>query len=299
MIEINRFVHDKMRALGEEVYKKFLAGEVIRLWNDLVDKSIAAQIKPVKIEHGVLFVCSQNSAFKDQLKFLTEEIIDTINGNFRQEIVKKIRLARAFQIAEMPPEIKMPAQIEEPQLKPEDITLTDEEIAHCKELSESFSNVRLRGIFFETLLIQARGRKFRLAKGWHKCKKCESLCPPEESFCEVCLMQERETMNKALFKIFYDEPWLKAWEARKILLEQMPHMAKECSMAAVESARTTLIQRVASRVRFGDEKSPDALRLVMLAKRLPEEKLTPVIIKRTLSELQFNLSDGGKFPRQR
>ena len=282
MIEINRFVHDKMRALGEDV-----------------DKSIAAQVKPVKIEHGVLFVCSQSSAFKDQLKFLAEEIIDKINENFGQEVVKKIRLTQTFQIADMPPEIKMPAQIEKPQIKLEDITLTDEEIKHCKELSEKFSDVKLRGIFFETLLTQTRGRKFRLAKGWHKCKKCESLCPPEENFCAVCFMQEREAMVKALFKIFYDAPWLKAWDARKILLKQMPHMAKECSEAAVESARATLIQRIASRVRFGDEKSSEALRLVMLAKRLPEEKLTPAIIKRALSELQFNLAEGGKFPRQR
>ena len=109
--------------------------------------------------------------------------------------------------------------------------------------------------------------------------KCESLCAAEEILCEVCKIKEREAMNNALFKIFYDAPQLKAWDAQKLLLEKMPHMQAECSLAAVESARVSLIQKVAGKVRLGDD------------------KLTPAIVKRALVDLQFNLAEQPKIQR--
>ena len=173
--------------------------------------------------------------------------------------------------------------------------LSEEEIQRCQERAQKISNEKLRETILQTLLSQAKVQKFRLASGWHKCLKCDVLCPPEEIFCEVCKIKERGEMVNALFRIFYDEPWLKAWDAQKILLKEMPHMKSECSLAAIESARSTLIQKVASKVRYGDEESPDVLKLVALSKRLPPDKITPAIIKRALIDLQFNLSEQPKF----
>ena len=96
-------------------------------------------------------------------------------------------------------------------------------------------------------------------------------------------------MVEELYRIFYDAPQLTTRDARKILLERMPQMRTECLPEAVESARTSLIQKVAAGIRYGDEDSPDVLKLVALAKRLTPDKLTPAIIRRTLLDLQFNL----------
>ena len=104
-------------------------------------------------------------------------------------------------------------------------------------------------------------------------------------------------MVAELFKIFYDKPWLKTYDAQKILLERMPHMYTECSPDVVESARTSLIQKVAGNVCFGDEESPDVMKLVMLEKRLSPDKITPAIIRRTLIDLQFNLAEQPKLQR--
>lgn len=291
MIDIDRALNEHMRSCGEDTYKKFLCKEMIRHWDKIVDESISAYVKPVTIEHGILFVDVANSAFKDQLKFLTEEIIDAVNENFGAELfVKEIKLAKAFQVADLPPEENFSAQIEQSELTLEDVTLTAEEIQLCKEQAEKISDPKLRLIVSDTLSARLRMNKFRLATGWHKCAKCDKLCPPDEMFCEVCSVKERAAMTETLFEIFYDKPWLKTADAQKILLEKMPHMRRECSFDVIESARTSLIQRIASGVRFGDDSSPDALKLVMLEKRLPPEKLTPAIIKRALSDLQFNLS---------
>ena len=297
MIEIDRAFHEQMRSLGAAAYKKFLYNEVIRNWSRLVDDSIAEKILPVTIEHGVLFVRAESSALKDQLKFFKEEIIDAINENFGREepLVKEIRIAKSFQIVNAPPEKKSSAKINKPTV--DDVTLTDEEIKRCERQAEKFSE-ELRPTVLNALLSQAKKKFFQQANAWHKCARCDAFCPPEETFCEVCRIKERDAMKKILFAIFYDAPWLKTPDAQKILLKQMPHMRSECTFDAIDSARSSLIQNLASHIRFGDEDSPDVLKLVMLQKRLSPEKITPAIVKRALSELQFNFAELPKFPRK-
>lgn len=297
-MELEKFLREKMRSLGATAYKKFLGAEVIHHWRELVDEKISDKVKPVKIERGVLFVDVRSAALRDQLKFFKEEIIDAINEKFEEPLVREIKIASVFQVADMPPDkTPLPAQIDAPKLKFEDITLTAEEVKACEDEAQNISDEKLRQTVLQTLLSRAKAQKFRLAHGWHKCLKCETLCAAEEIFCEVCKIKEREAMNNALFKIFYDAPQLKAWDAQKLLLEKMPHMQAECSLAAVESARVSLIQKVAGKVRLGDETSPDALKLVALEKRLPLDKLTPAIIKRALVDLQFNLAEQPKIQR--
>lgn len=293
MLDINKFLHDKMRALGAETYRKFLCKEAIHNWTKLVDEDIAAKVTPVKIEHGVLFVNVSNSAFKDQLKFHAEEIIDAINEHFAQDgepLVKDLRIAKTFQVADMPRDEQEPAQ-GAAKLTIEQITLTDEEIERCELRAAKISDDNLRQTVLDTLLSQARVQKFRLANGWHRCGKCEVLCPPEETFCEVCRIKQREAMVNELYKIMYDAPWLNARDVQELLLKRMPQMRSECSFDAIESARVSLIQKVAGAIRFGDEESDEVLKLVMLEKRLTPDKLTPAIIRRTLLDMQFNLAD--------
>ena len=83
MIEINRMLHEQIRSLGATTYEKFLCSELNDNWDKLVDASLAAKVKPVKLEHGVLFVDVESSALKDQLKFFAEEIIDALTATDR------------------------------------------------------------------------------------------------------------------------------------------------------------------------------------------------------------------------
>ena len=294
-MNFDSLLHEKMRSFGEATYKRFLRSELIYHWHELVEESIAAQVKPVAIEHETLFVEVKSSAFKDQLKFYKEEIIAAINENFSQKLVKEIRIAQGFQIDSN--ENSTPAQIVELKSTLENIILTAEEIKRCEEQSKKISNEDLRRTVLQTLLSQAKSQKYKLAHGWHKCLKCENLCAAEEIFCGVCKIKERENMNRELYNIFYDSPWLRAQDAQKILLDKMPQMERECPLDVIESARTSLIQKIASKVRYGDEESPEVLKLVALEKRLPLEKLTPAIIRCTLIDLQFNLSEQPKLQR--
>ena len=48
-----------------------------------------------------------------------------------------------------------------------------------------------------------------------------------------------------------------------------------------------------------DEDSNEIMRIVMLERRLPPDKITPAIIRRTLGELHFNFADPIRFQRHR
>lgn len=301
MRDIESVLHGSIRSLGEETYREFLSNEIISHWDTLVDKSISNGVQPIAFENGVLFVHAKSSALKDQLKFFVEDIIDAINehfGNGDRE-VKEIRPAKPFQIAEFKERRSRAEQPEKIESTTDDIVLTPEEIAHCEESAKKIADENLRAVALQTLLSRAKYKKFRLSNGWHKCKSCDSLCEETETLCEVCRLKEYEKIKRLLFEIFYDTPWLASEEVQKIFAEKFPNLREQCPIDFVDSTRASLIQLLAGHLTRdeADEDSADIMRIVMLERRLPPEKVTPAIIRRTLSELHFNFADPIRFQR--
>ena len=301
MQRIEDVLQNRLRALGEDNYNRFLCNEIVAHWEKLVDKSICTQVFPVALEHGVLFVHSTNSAIKDQLKFFAEDILDAINSEFTdaERVVKEIRPAKPFQVAAFKERTSQPAPKKTVAVKLDDISLTDEETARCEMSVQKIADENLRAATLQTLLLRAKAQKFKLADGWHKCKTCDSLCAAGETFCEVCRLRELEKIRRKLFEIFYDTPWLTSEEAQKIFLDKFPNLRDRCPLDFVNSTRTSLIQLLAGRLTFdeADDGSGEILRLVMLERQLPPDKVTPAIIRRTLSELHFNFARPTRFPR--
>ena len=331
MTLIEKILQTSIRKLGTDNFKNFLSEQILRHWNTLVDKSIAAFVTPIEIEHGILFVDVKSSAHKDQLKFYAEDIVDAINEHFGngEQIIKEIKVARPYQVAEFNAKKNRPAPEGETdsstkeiaatdeqivkknssQLKdvskvksnvnPEEIPLSEEEIARCKESVKKIEDPDVRWVALRSLLAQAKFQKFQLANGWHKCKNCDSLCAETETLCEVCRLKEHEKLLRMLFEIFYDMPWLSSTEVQKLFIMKFPNLRDKCPIDVVNSARTSLVQNLASRLTRDTEdvNSKEILRLVMLEKQLPPEKVTSAIIRRTLAELQFNFADPVHYSR--
>lgn len=328
MAPIKQVLQATIQGFGEEKFNEFLNEEIFRNWNSLVDKSISAFVTPIEIEHGILFVAVKSSAHKDQLKFYSEEIIDAINARFGDDDqrIKEIKIARPYQIAAFNEKNNRPAPVEIHEVKQnfsapveihevrqnfsapvemhevdrEEIFLTDEEVAAFKESVQKIEDTNVRALAFRSLLAQAKFQKFQLANGWHKCKNCDSLCAATETFCEVCRLKEHEKILRSLFAIFYDTPWLSSADVQKIFAEKFPNQ-RNCPLDVVNSARTSLVQNLAARLTVDNENedSKEILRLVMLEKQIPPDKVTPAIIRRTLAELQFNFADPFRFHRYR
>ena len=68
-------------------------------------------------------------------------------------------------------------------------------------------------------------------------------------------------------------------------------MKDECRIETIISERASLIQNLASSLKYGDETSIKAKLLVMLYRQIEPEFLTPELIHETLSELFYDLAD--------
>ena len=303
MTDIESTLRQTIRSLGADNYKKFINNEIISNWDALVDQNISANIQPVALEYGVLFVKAKSAAANDQLKFFAEEILDAINDAFGdgEQIVKAIRPAQAHRIAAFNEKSPPPDATKTLAVKFDEIALTSEEIARCEATVQKIADAELRAVALQTVISQAKSNKFKLVNGWHKCKTCDSLCPAEETFCEVCRLREHEKIRRKLFDIFYDAPWLSSEDVQKIFAEKYPNQRDQCPLDFVNSTRTSLVQQLAGRLTLvdSDEDSNEILRLVMLERQLPPDRITPAIIRRTLSELHFNFAAPLRFQRRK
>jgi len=103
----------KFQKLGDvlqEVLKKrdiLLTSEKRRLqeiWNRSVGDRIAAQTTPDRLQKGSLYVKVSNSVWMQQLHFLKKEIIDTVNRQMGEQLIKNI----FFSIGEIPHATRIP-----------------------------------------------------------------------------------------------------------------------------------------------------------------------------------------------
>lgn len=285
---IGSIIPKSLGEIDDTLRKKILRQELLKNWENIFG-AVASELEPVKLDGGVLVIASQNSAVRDFVKYGAQKFVDRINAQMKQgaDFVTRIEFGRSLN---SPPVVieKAPAPAKNP---PVEVELTAEEIAACEKKAAAISDEEQRQIVLETLLSYAKAEKSRLARGWHKCKFCELLCPPSETVCDICKVKERTKLNKKIRRIFYDAPWTPFSEVQEKISAEFPHLQAECTLDAIESARMDLIAQTAARVSFGDTTSDAAKFLVMLIRQLPREKLTPQIISRTLKEFHFNLAD--------
>ena len=273
-----------------KLLKKLQQQLIFNYWEEIFPK-FADKFFPVRIDGDILFVDSNDSSFKDMIKFGAPEFVKKINDKIspNSPVIAKMKFSKSFSAP--PPVIKrLPAKIEIVEIE-----LTPEEIAKCKKKVAAVTDETQQKILLETFLSYEKSKKRKLQSRWHKCKFCNVLCPPNEIFCNVCAVKERNKLNSAIRKIFLAAPEMHFREIRQKIIRQFPHLHSECTLEKIESARMDLILYKAAKISYGDTTSDAAIFLVRLIRQLPLEKLNPEIIIRTLKEFRFNLADQPPF----
>ena len=279
----------KTLAKNPNLRRKFLQAEIFYRWKELFPQ-FANSISPAKIQDETLILYSNDNALKDMLKFRAADFIQQIN----EKISPVIPIISDLKFGKIkPPKLifpkKKPKKIIAPKF--EEPELTAEEISECEKKVADVKNEIQRQILLETFLSYAKAEKRKLQRGWHKCKLCNSLCPPNDILCNVCTVKERERLQKTIRKIFCAAPETPFQKVQEKILIQFPYLQKECTLATIEFARSGLILQRAAKVSYGDSTSDAAIFLVCLIRQLPRHKLTQQIIDDTLKDFQFNLAD--------
>mgnify|MGYP003313536864 FL=1 len=63
----------------------------ILIWEQIVGKKIAKKTEPEKVEFGVLTVKTEGPAWRQELVFKKQEIIDKLNAELGKNTIKEIR----------------------------------------------------------------------------------------------------------------------------------------------------------------------------------------------------------------
>ena len=287
--KIGAVLQKSLEETNPELRKKILQKEIFKRWHEIF-KSLANKISPVKIQGETLIVTSTDGAVMDNLKFGAANFVKLINDTISPglPIISEIKFGKSF---DAPPVFnEVPAPIPEIEIE-----LTPEEIADCEKSVAAVADENLKKTLLETLLSQTKSQKRKLKSGWHKCKLCNVLCPPNEILCNICAVNERGRMIQEIRKIFISAPETHFREIQQKITRQFPYL--NCTLETIESARMDLILQKAAKISYGDETSDAVKFLVQLIRQLPREKLTDAIINRTLKEFKFNLADLPPLPK--
>jgi predicted nucleic acid-binding Zn ribbon protein len=63
----------------------------LEVWSTVVGKNVAKNASAESIEHGILLVRVTTPAWRQELQFQKKEIINSINKELRQKIIKDIK----------------------------------------------------------------------------------------------------------------------------------------------------------------------------------------------------------------
>lgn len=290
---VGEAVLQSLKLHGEKFRKKLVRSGIFHRWNEIAGP-FAEDIFPIKVVGSTLILYSKTSAAKDNFKYIAKDILDAANEIIGggEEIYKKIDFAKSFgKPTSNAKKFSKSKKISTQEKFVDDIELSDAEIAECKKNISEIKNPALKEIALKTFITQKKNYKAKIKIGWHKCKCCDSLCPPEEIICEICRIQERNKMLRTIRQIFIKNPCSKISEVFLEVKKLFPHLTEEISTEIVSSERFALIKSVATKISFGDTKSDAVKFLVQLYRQIPQEKLTDAVINRALKELRFNFSD--------
>ncbi len=65
--------------------------QALNLWAEVVGSSIARNTTPEKVEHGVLYIRTKSSAWRQELQLRKQEIIQQLNAAVQHSAIKDIR----------------------------------------------------------------------------------------------------------------------------------------------------------------------------------------------------------------
>jgi len=73
-----------------DIEKGILQGKAFILWDEVVGEVNARKTKPIRIDRGRLFVEVADSAWRQELFYQKNEIIEKLNIKLRSDIIKDI-----------------------------------------------------------------------------------------------------------------------------------------------------------------------------------------------------------------
>ena len=86
---ISSLIPQVLQGMGMD--RRRAEAEILRVWNNLIDPTLAAHAQPTGIHKGTLFVTVDSSPWLDEIvRYRRKEILDRLQHSFGKDLVQKI-----------------------------------------------------------------------------------------------------------------------------------------------------------------------------------------------------------------
>lgn len=89
MQELKTALENALR--GAKIDKAVKQFSAIDIWDEIVGKNISKNTEATDVKHGVLMVKVSNSAWRQELLFKKEEILEKLNERIGNNLIRDIR----------------------------------------------------------------------------------------------------------------------------------------------------------------------------------------------------------------
>ncbi|WP_182187404.1 DUF721 domain-containing protein [Pectinatus frisingensis] len=248
-------------------------------WENIVGKEIAAHAIPKNFAFGVLYIGTSSSVWANNLLYMKYDILNKINTILKYKIIKDIKFTygKAGSNKEIPVKILQKNDMKK-LLSEINLTLAEQDSIDkcCRNIRDEELAKRIKKIMSTHKKID----KIKLMHDWHECKKCRSLCPAQEEYCDNCKRIRKSQEAVQIRKILMTKPWARYAEINRYV---------NCSREMVNDARTSLVQKLAADLNISSYDDIQVKTLVMLYRALPPEQINNKLVKENINKLKYDL----------
>ncbi len=272
MKQLGDILFDTLQDLG--MAKRYRAESAILHWPKIVGQDIAAHAVPIAVQRDIMVISVDNSVWCHHLSMMKEDVINKVNDFIGEKLIVDIRFKAGYleknqnynQDKENFKTINQKLKL---------IRLDQEELQEAEALVRNVSEAGLQQKVLNIIKKQMAFTKLKKLNSWHKCSGCESLCPPELTYCTVCSLEDKEKKMGNIRKLLIEAPWLTYAELSKYI---------ECLPEEFINAKTTLIIFFANSVKHSQHDNLEVMTLVMLVTGAKPEDVTEKLVQKTLAK---------------
>lgn len=278
MEQVKEILPQMVSSLG--INKNYKTQLAIFNWEKIVGKDIAAQSSPLSVEYNVLFISVNNSVWCHHLSMMKADIIFKVNQFVGEPLIKDIRFRTEYFKNKTNDDEQ---EVEEVNIARElrKVKLDANEVNSAKQLVENVVEEKLQDKIAKLYQKHLAFNKLKKAKQWHKCEKCDTLCPKESQYCSVCKIELKKEKHTAIRKILLEVPWVTYAEVNNYVA---------CTADEYIDAKITLIRIFASNLNLDkgedNEVNMNLMTLTMLFTGAKHDEVNEKLINKTIAKFR-------------
>lgn len=250
-------------------------------WQRIVGNDIAKNVRPVRISFQKLFLKAANPSWANQIMLMKLELMKKVNSYLGENIIHDICFCKAEPVKDIEEREKEEEKNflfknifkEKPQK--EEISAAENK---CREIKDEEIRGKLRFLYVRYL---QKEKVLLNSYGWHKCKGCSYICPPEDEYCTACALKNKKEISAKIREFLSEMPWARYSDVYKYI---------SCTAEMVNKERASILQQILGRLKPEDNQSLDARIAAMLYLSLPPEQLTEEKTKQALHRLRYDIN---------